>query len=68
MIPDLPVDLYTASTVCTALAMFAFSASHARITNVRWWNAGLEMIGLGTLVALVPYASGAVVAAVISRS
>ena len=67
MVPHLPVDRYAASAVGTALAMFAFGASRARIANVRWWNAGLEMLGLGALVALVAYASGAVVAAAIGR-
>jgi len=68
MLPYLPVDRYAASAVSTALAMFAVGASRARIASVRWWNAGLEMLGLGALVALVAYASGAVVAAVIGGS
>jgi VIT1/CCC1 family predicted Fe2+/Mn2+ transporter len=67
MVPHLPFDRYATSAVGTALAMFAFGASRARISNVRWWNAGLEMLGLGALVALVAYASGAVVAAAMGR-
>ncbi len=33
------------------------------ITNLRWWRAGVEMLGLGAVVAAVAYGSGAVVAA-----
>ena len=42
--------------------MFVVGASRAFIANVRWWKAGLEMLGLGALVALLAYASGGLVA------
>lgn len=59
MIPLLPIDRFLLSVVLTLLALFAVGASRALITNVRWWMAGLEMFGLGAVVAAVAYSSGA---------
>jgi VIT1/CCC1 family predicted Fe2+/Mn2+ transporter len=56
------------SIALTFLAMFAVGASRALIANVRWWKAGLEMLGLGAVVAALAYGSGALVAAVVDRS
>ena len=42
--------------------MFAIGASRALIANLRWWKAGLEMLGLGAIVAAIAYGSGAIVA------
>jgi VIT1/CCC1 family predicted Fe2+/Mn2+ transporter len=49
-------------------AMFAVGASRALIARARWWNAGLEMLGLGTVVAALAYVSGALVAAVVDHT
>ena len=38
--------------------MFAVGASRGLIANLRWWKAGLEMLGLGAVVAALAYASG----------
>jgi hypothetical protein len=46
--------------------MFVVGASRALIANVRWWTAGLEMLGLGAVVAALAYGSGALVAAVVA--
>jgi hypothetical protein len=35
------------------------------IATVRWWWGGLEMLLLGGVVALVAYASGAIVASLL---
>jgi len=51
------------SVIVTLLALFVVGASRAFIANVRWWTGGLEMFGLGAIVAAVAYGSGAVVAA-----
>jgi VIT1/CCC1 family predicted Fe2+/Mn2+ transporter len=67
MIPALTTDRFTLSIALTLLAMFAVGASRALIANVRWWRAGGEMLGLGGLVALLAYASGAVVAALVGH-
>jgi VIT1/CCC1 family predicted Fe2+/Mn2+ transporter len=45
--------------------MFVIGASRALIANVRWWKAGSEMLGLGTIVAAIACGSGALVAAMI---
>jgi VIT1/CCC1 family predicted Fe2+/Mn2+ transporter len=63
MIPELAIDRLAWSIVLTLFALFAVGASRALIANVRWWAAGLEMFGLGAVVAAVAYGSGAVVAA-----
>jgi VIT1/CCC1 family predicted Fe2+/Mn2+ transporter len=67
MIPILPVDRFAMSIALTGVAMFIVGASRALITNVRWWKAGLEMLGLGAVVAALAYGSGAVVAAMVDR-
>jgi VIT1/CCC1 family predicted Fe2+/Mn2+ transporter len=66
MVPRLSIDRLASSIALTFLALFAVGASRALIANVRWWRAGLEMLGLGAVVAAVAYGSGAVVAAAIS--
>ena len=67
MIPALAFNRFALSIALTFLAMFLVGASRALIANVQWWKAGLEMLGLGAVVAALAYASGAVVAAVVER-
>ena len=43
-------------------ALFAVGAARSLVTASRWWISGLEMLGLGALVAAVAYATGAWVA------
>ena len=62
VLSGLPVDRFIASIVVTLVAMFVIGALRALIANVRWWKAGLEMLSLGALVALLAYASGGLVA------
>ena len=59
---------FTVSIILTLLALFGVGASRALIANVRWWKAGLEMLGLGAIVAALAYGSGALVAAVVGRA
>jgi vacuolar iron transporter family protein len=66
MFPRVPVDRFALSVALTALAMFLVGASRALIANVLWWRAGLEMLGLGAVVALLAFGSGAVVAAMVN--
>ena len=56
-----PVDGLHLSTTSTAAALFAVGALRSLVTIDRWWWAGLEMLGLGMLVAVAAYGSGAVV-------
>ena len=58
----LPLDRFVASVALTFGAMFAVGALRALIANVRWWKAGVEMLSLGAVVALLAYASGGLVA------
>ena len=65
MLPGLPIDRFFASMALTFGAMFAIGASRALIANVRWWRAGIEMLGLGAIVAALAYASGGLVASLL---
>ena len=65
MIPIVPFDRFAISITLTFLAMFVIGASRALIAKLRWWKAGLEMLGLGAIVAAIAYGSGAIVAAMV---
>ena len=67
-IPGLTLNRFAVSIVLTLLALFGVGASRALIANVRWLKAGLEMLGLGAIVAALAYGSGALVAAVVGRA
>jgi vacuolar iron transporter family protein len=54
-----------ASIVLTFGALFVVGSLRALVTIDRWWAAGLEMLGLGVVVALAAYGSGAFVSWVI---
>ena len=66
-LPDFPLDRFAASIAFTLFAMFAVGASRALIARVRWWTAGVEMLGLGAVVAALAYGSGTLVAALVDR-
>ena len=66
MVPALRVDRFALSIVFTLAALFAVGASRALIASVTWWQAGLEMLALGAIVAAVAYASGSAVAAMLT--
>lgn len=50
-----------ASIVLTFGALFVVGSLRALVTIDRWWIAGLEMLGLGAVVAVAAYGSGAFV-------
>ena len=62
VVPPLGVERFVLSVVFTLVALFAVGASRAFVTVDRWWTAGLEMLGLGIVVAAAAYWSGAAVA------
>lgn len=62
MLQTVAVDRFIASIALTLAAMFVIGALRAFIANVRWWKAGIEMLSLGAIVALLAYASGRFVA------
>jgi VIT1/CCC1 family predicted Fe2+/Mn2+ transporter len=61
----MPDDGIRLSAAGTFAALFSVGALRSFVTVDRWWAAGLEMLGLGVLVAAAAYASGALVSAVV---
>jgi VIT1/CCC1 family predicted Fe2+/Mn2+ transporter len=56
-----PVESLRLSIASTAVALFGVGALRSVVTVDRWWRGGLEMLGLGVLVAAAAYLSGALV-------
>jgi vacuolar iron transporter family protein len=56
---------FTTAIALSFAAMFAIGAARALISNMTWWRAGSEMLGLGAVVTAVAYASGALIAAIV---
>ena len=55
-------------SACLAFgALFGVGAARSLVTASRWWVSGLEMLGLGVLVAAVAYATGAGVALLVQN-
>ena len=48
-------------------ALFSVGAARSLVTASRWWISGLEMLGLGALVAVVAYATGAGIALLVEN-
>lgn len=65
LMPGLGGERFAWSIAVTLLSLFTVGALRSLIAAVRWWSAGLEMLGLGGVVALVAYWSGAFVAALL---
>ena len=65
-IAGFPFDRFSSSIALTMVALFTVGAMRSMISTVAWWRAGVEMLILGVIVAMVAYASGAVVAAVLA--
>ena len=64
VIPDLEHQ-FLLSSVLALVAQFAVGALRSLVTASRWWVSGLEMLGLGVLVAVVAYGTGAGIAAIV---
>jgi len=60
-----PMNRFASAVALTLMAMFVVGASRGLIAKVRWWKAGLEMLGLGAVVAALAYASGRIVAGLV---
>ena len=52
------------STLFTLLALFTVGSLRSLVTVDRWWAAGLEMLGLGVIVAAAAYGVGALAGAI----
>ena len=61
-----PEARFAASVVVTLSALFAIGAGRSLVTVDRWWIAGLEMLLLGTAVAIAAYGCGALIASVVA--
>jgi VIT1/CCC1 family predicted Fe2+/Mn2+ transporter len=56
---------FALSSALTLGMLFAVGAARALVTVDRWWVAGLEMLGLGAVVAGAAYGAGAAAASLI---
>ena len=61
VLPDLEHTAIV-SIVLTFTALFGIGALRSLVTIDRWWTAGLEMLGLGFVVAVAAYGAGALAA------
>ena len=55
-------DGFIPAAVLAFGALFGVGAARSLVTASRWWISGMEMLGLGVLVAVVAYATGAGIA------
>ena len=62
LVPAAPTNRFVSSGTLTLVALFVVGAARSLVTADRWWRAGLEMLGLGILVAAAAYAAGALIA------
>ena len=60
------VDRFAWSTGLTLVSLFAVGAARTLVTPERWWRAGLEMLGLGTVVAAAAYGAAALIASMLA--
>ncbi len=56
---------FLASCLLALGAQFSVGALRSSVTSGRWWASGLEMLGLGALVAAVAFGTGAGIAALV---
>ena len=68
VVPAPAADRFAWSAAVTLLTLFVVGALRSLVARVRWWWAGLEMFSLGSIVAVVAYASGAIVATLIGTT
>jgi VIT1/CCC1 family predicted Fe2+/Mn2+ transporter len=62
LVGSVEIDRFAWSAVLTLVALFAVGAARSLVTTDRWWQAGLEMLALGALVAVAAYAAAALIA------
>lgn len=65
LIPGLE-SRFLLSTLMALVAQFSVGALRSVVTSGRWWATGLEMLGLGVVVAVVAYATGAGIASLVN--
>jgi VIT1/CCC1 family predicted Fe2+/Mn2+ transporter len=60
------IDRFAWSTGLTLASLFALGAARTLVTPDRWWRAGLEMLGIGTVVAASAYGAAALIASMLA--
>lgn len=65
VVPDWGGDRFVAATVLTLSTLFVIGALRSAVTVEGWLASGLEMLGLGVVVAAAAYGSGALIASLI---
>lgn len=65
---DLTANRFASSTILSLILLFTVGAARARVGAGTWWANGLEMLGLGTLVGLVAYGAGALIATLVGAT
>ncbi len=60
--PNLPIDRFLLAALLTFGTLFTVGALRSFVTSEAWWWNGLEMLGLGVIVAATAYSGGALVA------
>lgn len=63
--PASGVDPFVLATVLTLTSLFVIGALRSAVTVEGWLASGLEMLGLGVVVAAAAYGSGALIASLI---
>ena len=66
VVPDPGVDRFVLATAMTLLTLFVIGALRSAVTVEGWLAGGLEMLGLGVLVAAAAYTAGAIMAALVA--
>jgi vacuolar iron transporter family protein len=61
-----PTPLFATSAGVTLAALFGVGAARSIFSQESWWVTGLEMLGLGMMVALVAFGAGALAASLAS--
>ncbi|HEY4478000.1 MAG TPA: VIT1/CCC1 transporter family protein [Candidatus Paceibacterota bacterium] len=51
-------DIFLFATISTGVALFIVGSLRTRVSHVKWWVGGLEMLFVGTLAATVAYIIG----------
>lgn len=62
---DASLDRFRVSTILSLIVLFGVGAARSRVGTGAWWTNGLEMLGLGVVVGVIAYVSGAVIAGVL---
>jgi VIT1/CCC1 family predicted Fe2+/Mn2+ transporter len=66
ILPDFGLDRFVLATALTLGTLFVVGALRSVVTAEGWLGSGLEMLGLGVIVAAAAYGSGALIASLVA--